>query len=59
MGVFFDPRPSRTSLKSAVESEIRDALQENPGAIQDVEGEAAQRSAKAIAAAPTEPEFKP
>jgi VIT1/CCC1 family predicted Fe2+/Mn2+ transporter len=58
MGVFFDPRPSRTSLRSAIETEIRDALETSPGAIPDVAREAAERSTNAIAAAPTEPEFK-
>jgi VIT1/CCC1 family predicted Fe2+/Mn2+ transporter len=58
MGVFFDPRPSRTNLRSAVETEIRDALQESPGAISDVSREVTQRSEKALTAAQTEPKFK-
>lgn len=58
MGVFFDRHPSRTSLRSAVEAELRDALQQDPGAIRDVEEEAAERSNSAMAAASDEPRFK-
>jgi VIT1/CCC1 family predicted Fe2+/Mn2+ transporter len=58
MGIFFEPRPSRVVLESAVENEIRDALLESPGAIHDIEREAAERSTRAISAASTEPQFK-